>query len=412
MNESNAQFRSVLRGYDTAQVDQHVRDLTQAAAAARREAGDLSIQVSKLEAAQLQLKSEVEAHAARTRALEEAQTKAVAPTYADLGQRIGSMLALADEEGNELRTNARADAETHHALADESARATRQGADDYAKETRSAADVEAARVLEDARRRADSILDDANRQATARREEAEAVYERARAKSAAAAADFETTLATRRDTSAQEFAVQVTASEQQLAAIQQRAEQTRKDSERARLEAASKSAQQLEQARAQAQAMVAEAKTKAERIRDDSERVLVAATQRRDSINAQLTNVRQMLATLSGGAMVNPSEPTESEPTQSAPTESTPTEPTPAESAADQTGAASEAEPQKGVTDVHDGEDTAKTDDEQVTEEGKNQGTNEGPNEGTAEQADDQTAGDQKPGQRRAASRQAAGVKG
>ena len=33
----------------------------------------------------------------------------------------------------------------------------------------------------------------------------------------------------------------------------------------------------------------------------DSERELAAATQRRDSINAQLANVRQMLATLSGG---------------------------------------------------------------------------------------------------------------
>jgi DivIVA domain-containing protein len=308
MNESNAQFRSVLRGYDTAQVDQHVRDLTRAAEAARREAGELSIQVSKLESAQRQLKSDVEGHAARTHALEEAQNKAAAPTYADLGQRIGSMLKLADEEGNELRTRAQADAETYHSLADQSARATRESADLYAKETHSAADAEAARVLEDARRRADSVLDDATRQATARREEAEAVYERARAKSAAAAADFETTLATRRDTSAQEFAVQVAAAEQQLAAIQQRSEQIRTDSERAHQEATSKTTHQLEQASAQAQTLVAEAKTKADRIRDDSERVLAAATQRRDSINAQLTNVRQMLATLSGGAMINPSE--------------------------------------------------------------------------------------------------------
>ena len=330
MNESNAQFRSALRGYDTAQVDQHVNDLTQAAAAARREAGDLSIQVSKLEAAQRQLKGDLEAQATRARALEEEQKKAAAPTYADLGQRIGSMLKLADEEGNELRTRAQADAEAHHALADESARATRGGADVYAKETRSAADAESARVLEDARRRADSILDDADRQATARREEAEAVYERARAKSAAAAADFETTLATRRDTSAQEFAVQIAAAEQQLAAVQQRAEQTRIDSELRQQEAADKSAHQLSEAKALAQAMVAEAKTKAERIRDDSERVLTAATQRRDSINAQLTNVRQMLATLGGGAMVNPLEEAETgknEPADSVPAKSGPAVP-------------------------------------------------------------------------------------
>ena len=399
MNESNAQFRSVLRGYDTAQVDQHVQDLTRAAAVARREAGELSIQVSKLEAAERQLTSDLEGHAARTRALEEAQNKAAAPTYADLGQRIGSMLMLADEEGNELRARAQGDAETHHSLADEIARATRQSADDYSKETRSAADAETARVLEDARRRADSILDDADRQATARREEAEAVYERARAKSAASAADFETTLAARRDTSAQEFAVQVTAAEQQLAAIQLRAEQVRTDSDKAQQEAASKSARQLEQAGVQAQTMVAEAKTKAERIRDDSERVLVAATQRRDSINAQLTNVRQMLATLSGGAMVNPPEPTESEPTESASTAEPAAEP--AEPAANQSGAVSPAEPQEGVSDVQDGDETAKKDDVQAGDE----------------QADDQqivdtNADDKKADDKKTASRQAAGVKG
>jgi cell division septum initiation protein DivIVA len=353
MNESNTQFRSVLRGYDTAQVDQRVHDLTQAAEAAQREAGELSIQVSKLEAAQRQLRSDIEGHVARTHALEEAQKRVTAPTYIDLGQRIGSILMLADEEGNELRTRAQADAETHLALADESARGTRESADGYAMETRNATDAEAARVLEDARRRADSILDDADRQAAARREEAEAVYERARAKSAAAAADFETTLAARRETSAKEFAAQVAVAEQQLAAIQQRSEQTHHDSEQAQQEAASKSTNQLEHAISQAQALVAEAKTKAERIRDDSERVLAAATQRRDSINAQLTNVRQMLATLSGGGMANPSEPAEperAEPEQAAP-------------ATEQRDPLAAAEHQPVVTDVQGDEDTAHTDD-------------------------------------------------
>ena len=365
MNESNAQFRSVLRGYDTAQVDQHVNDLTQAASAARREAGDLSIQVTKLEAAQQQLRSDLEAQAAKARALEEEQKKAAAPTYADLGQRIGSMLQLADEEGNELRVRAQADAETHHALADESARGTRESADVYAKETRSAADSDAARILEDARRRADSILDDADRQATARREEAEAVYERARAKSAASAADFETTLATRRDTSAQEFAVQIAAAEQQLAAVQQQAEQTRIDSELRQHEAATKSSHQLSEAKAQAESMVAEAKTKAERIREDSERVLVAATQRRDSINAQLTNVRQMLATLSGGAIVNPiepeSEPAKNEPAEAVPAQSKSAEPAhPLSEALDKAGAKEGAK--EDVADVKDRPDSVPTD--------------------------------------------------
>ena len=57
---------------------------------------------------------------------------------------------------------------------------------------------------------------------------------------------------------------------------------------------------------ARADDIVAEAKATAERIRTESERELCGATQRRDSINAQLTNVRQMLATLTGASLPDP----------------------------------------------------------------------------------------------------------
>jgi hypothetical protein len=306
MTDSTNHFRSVLRGYDPAQVDHQVHELAQAAKAARQEAAERTIQVSKLEAAQGQLRSEVERHVQRARALEEEQMKASAPTYATLGERIGSILTLADEEAGEMRARAQADAANHHALADESALATRQDADRYAAEMHSAAQAEAARFMEDAKQQADSVLDDADRQAMARCEEAEAVYERARAKSATAAVDFETTLAARRDSSALEFAAEVTAAEQQLATVRLQAEQTHIEAEQAQQEASSRSAQQLEQATSHAHALVSEAKTKAERIRGDSERELAAATARRDSINAQLSNVRQMLAALGGVAIANP----------------------------------------------------------------------------------------------------------
>ncbi len=177
----------------------------------------------------------------------------------------------------------------------------------------------------------------------ARREEAEAVYERARARSAAAAVDFETTLAARRDTSALEFAAQVTAAEQQLAAVRLRSEQARKDSEQAQQEAAAKSAQQLAQATAHAQTLVAEAK--AERVRSNSERELAAATQRRDSINAQLSIVRKDLAALGGVTRFNPLRLTEP--------------------AADQTGAAGKV-PQEVVADAQGGQDTPQKDDDLV----------------------------------------------
>ena len=308
MTDSNAHFRSVLRGYDPAQVEQHIHELGQAAAAARQEAAERTIEVTKLEATRGQLRNEVERHVQRARTLEEEQMKASAPTYSSLGERIGSILMLADQEASELRARAEVDAANHHALADESAAATRCDADRYATETRSAAEAQAARFMEDARRQADSVLDDADRQAMARREEAEAVYERSRAKSASAAVDFETTLAARRDSSALEFAAEVTAAEQQLATVRLQSEQTRVESEQSQQEAASRSEQQLEQAMNHAHTLVAEAKTKAERIRGDSERELAAATQRRDSINAQLSNVRQMLAALGGAAVGNTSQ--------------------------------------------------------------------------------------------------------
>ena len=382
MTDPNAHFRSVLRGYDPAQVDQLVHELSQAAAAAQQEAGERTIQVSKLEAAAGQLQSEIERYAQQLRAMEEAQTKAAAPTYAGLGERIGSILALADKEAAEMRTRAQADAANHHALADESAHATRQSADDYATETRSAVDADVARILEDAKRHADSLLDDADREAMARREEAEAVYERARAKSAAAAVDFETTLAARREASALELVAEIAAAEQQLADVQLRAEQTRSEAEHAQQEAASRSGQQLEQATGHAQALVAEAKTKAERIRSDSERELAAATQRRDSINAQLTNVRQMLATLGGVAMIAPIEGAEAVADET-------------EAIADETEAIAEVESQEVVTDAQDGENTSdkNTSDKNITAESVT-GTDSGP--ATAEQtvealADDET---------------------
>jgi hypothetical protein len=129
----------------------------------------------------------------------------------------------------------------------------------------------------------------------------------ARTQAATAAVEFETTLAASRDASTLEFAAEATAAEQQLATIWPQSEQTRVGTEQSQQGAASRSEQQLEQAMSQAHMLVAEAKSRAERIRGDSERELAAVTQR-DSINAQLSNVRQMLAALGGVAAGNPME--------------------------------------------------------------------------------------------------------
>jgi hypothetical protein len=70
--------------------------------------------------------------------------------------------------------------------------------------------------------------------------------------------------------------------------------------ERTRAEAEERIARMLADAEERSTTMINEARASADRVRAESDRELAAAAQRRDSINAQLSNVRQMLATLTG----------------------------------------------------------------------------------------------------------------
>lgn len=302
----HTQFRAVLRGYDPAQVDQVVAELTAAAEAARQEAATVSVQASKLEAGHADLRTQLEAREAQLTKLRESNRTAAAPSFAGLGDRVGQILTLADEEAASLRTTAAAEIAALRTSSENAAAASRADADRYAEDVRTKADAESARILEDAKRKADEILDHADREASARREEAEAIYEHQRAKAAESAAEFETTLAARRDKAAAEFAAAMSQQEASLVAVQDRASALASEAERSHHTAKSDAATLLEQARSEAGALVASAREQAERIKRDSDRELAAATARRDSITAQLTNVRQMLATLGGGSFIDP----------------------------------------------------------------------------------------------------------
>jgi F0F1-type ATP synthase membrane subunit b/b' len=129
------------------------------------------------------------------------------------------------------------------------------------------------------------IRDAAEREAAARLRQADAVVEDQRAKAAAATADFEDTLASRR-----------TASERELADARREARRL------------------VEEAQRQASTIVGEAEATAARIREESERKLASDTQRRDLINAQLADVRQMLAALTGGTEPTPHDAPDEEP--------------------------------------------------------------------------------------------------
>ena len=95
-----------------------------------------------------------------------------------------------------------------------------------------------------------------------------------------------------------EFAAQFETARGQLDAAQAHLEQTRNEAQRIRGDAELGARRQVEDAQKDAAEIVAQARAHADRISAETERELAAATQRRDSINAQLANVRQMLATL------------------------------------------------------------------------------------------------------------------
>lgn len=280
-------FRVVLRGYDPHQVDRRIHQLVEDAEDARREVASLATRVQQLEAEQ--------------EAIAEGRDKTPGHlSFGHLGERVGRILALAEEEAEELRRRGREEAEAAHAEVHDTVAGIRTQADHYATQRRSDADTESARILEDARRAADERLDAAERDAAARLQEAEAIHEDQRAKAARAAADFETTLAQRRQQAEQEFTQQMAEAQERLEDLERHVEKSRAEAETEHNDAVRESRRITSEAEQQADTIVGDAKALAARVRADSERELAAASQRRDSINAQLANVRQMLTTLTG----------------------------------------------------------------------------------------------------------------
>ncbi len=307
MTQQNPAFRTVMRGYEPNEVDRVIAELRKTLDQTRAEAGDSSVAVTKLRSQVAQLEEQANSYRLRLATLEQEQKEATsAPTYTDLGARIGKMLKLAEDESADLRAKAKAEAEQLVAEAHTAADAARSAADRYAADVTSKTDAEATHLLEAAKRQSDEILDYADREAMARREEAEAVYEHQRARAAAAAADFERTLADRRDKAAEEFANQMQLNEVAIARSQERQALLDAEADRTLSDARAQAEALVKGAREEAGQNIDSARLTAEKIRRESERELQAATARRDSITAQLTNVRQMLATLGGATIVNP----------------------------------------------------------------------------------------------------------
>lgn len=146
-------FDVVLRGYDRTQVDRHVAWLEELLASEEAKA---KVAEQNVNAAQEEV-----ARARRDAGAMQAQLQRGKPTYEALGQRIGQMLALAEQEAEALRATGRTEAQALQGnLQQQEAVAAKE------REGRNrAAEQEAAALVRRAREEADRVVGEARRQA-------------------------------------------------------------------------------------------------------------------------------------------------------------------------------------------------------------------------------------------------------
>jgi cell division septum initiation protein DivIVA len=286
--ELGSGFDIVLRGYERKQVDQYLARISADRRAAAQRIGALERRVEELH---------VEFQDAQ------GQGGEAEPSYAGLGARVEKILRLAEEEAQDLRAEALGLAEQAGKAAETTAAQVRAQAEQDGRAHREQTRQEAAKLLEGARKEAAQVRAEAANEAAAKRDEAEGVLETANAKAAQAAAEFEVSLARRRDHVERDFASRQEAAERHLTQTSEQADQLRLQAQQLRDEAERRSRQLLETAQRQAEDITTEARAKTERARREAGRELATLTHRRDSINAQLSNVREMLATLTGAAV-------------------------------------------------------------------------------------------------------------
>lgn len=163
-------FDLVLRGYDRRQVDEALAGFARELAAAEGTARLANARVTELESLAARLRREL----ADTRAKAE-QTR---PSYAELGERVGQMLTLAEQEATALRQEAAAEVDPirQHSITEAGELLASAQAD--AERTRRAATEEAQALVQEASEQHDRLV--AETDAHRRRAEHDVAAERRR----------------------------------------------------------------------------------------------------------------------------------------------------------------------------------------------------------------------------------------
>jgi DivIVA domain-containing protein len=293
-------FDVALRGYDRDQVDAHLASLESEFSGALSERDRFAERVKQLESRIEEL---------HLQPGDEKSADQPASALNGFGVRIEKVMRVAEEEAAAARQEAKEEIERERADAKKKIAALQAAAEKDAAAHEQKVQAEASGLLDKARQEAARVRVEADTQAAATREEASGHLESVRARAAQAAADFETALAKRRQKAEADHMARTTAGERELAETVARTDQLRAEAEKMRADAERRSQDMLAAAQRESAELVAEARAQADRTRRESERELASLSNRRDAITDQLRNVREMLSTLTGGAVATEPEP-------------------------------------------------------------------------------------------------------
>lgn len=242
------QFRTVVRGFDPEQVTSAVKDMYTALTIARRAAADRVLELASAQAELERLRSELDATQSQ---LAELQASASSHAYGDVGERIGTILRLAEEESAQLRQSS----------ADE-ARLVRETADEDAMRMRSAAQASA-----------DEIVQRAVEAAAVRREEADTLYHEHQTLLDQAQDSIQQQLAVRQAQAEGELAEDLARHESRVAELRVEADALAERCEATRQSARDEADSVLAQAGSEAAQLRRDAEAEVAELREDHQRI-------------------------------------------------------------------------------------------------------------------------------------------
>ncbi len=283
MNPSTSHFDTAMRGYDRAAVDAKVAALTDERVAYERRAAELEREMTRMKQSLANGES--------------------APYYITLSRKLENILRDADEDSQRTKSDAeiagQRERERAMSVGEDLMARTKDETDRRETETR--AQIEG--MIGSARSEAERVRQESTDKAAQLVASTSDVVEKARIKGAQIATEVETKLTAQREQFERDTVSRQETAERRLAETAQMAEQMKAEAARMTEDSQRAAKALIEAARAAATELITETTSRAERLQQDAERELAALTHRRDSINAQLSTVRETLSSLSGGAL-------------------------------------------------------------------------------------------------------------